>query len=198
MGTPLYDTVGSGLSLLDTVLHSRVNAQGIVEKTLSRMLVVGKIAAGRAAEASADLRAAHSRVESPDTTGLLVVQAGSFFDLVESPVETVAELLRVLTSIAQRENATFGSLRVVACVEDCPNRYFGPWALREVTVPSEGPVNLEDGSTISLAVDLVAGITSVGQQLMSLMGHSVSGPESERPPTAQLTHSSSAAKCRAT
>jgi hypothetical protein len=175
MGTPLYDTVGSGLSLLDTVLHARVNAHGIVEKTLTRMLIVGKIGSGRSVDANFDLRVAHSSSlgDSSDTTGLLVMQANSFFNLIETPVEMAIELLRTLTAAARRGNSSFNSLRVVACVEDCPNRYFGPWSLREVSVPSEAPVILEDVSTIQLAVDLMASLTSIGQQLLDLGGHSV-------------------------
>lgn len=174
MGTPLYDTVGSGLSFLDTVLHARVNAQGIVEKTLTRMLLVGKITQGSASNAGLELQRAHSLVgaEAPDTTGLLVLAPGSFFDLLESPVETVVALLRELCAVTKRGDAPFDSLRVVACVEDCPSRCFGPWSLREVVVPSEAPVNLEDASTVQLAVDLMSALTGVGHQLMDLVGHS--------------------------
>jgi hypothetical protein len=164
---PLFDTVGAGLSFLDTVLHSRVNPQGVVEKTLTRLLYVGLLT--QAPQAVFDLHAGLS--SSTDTTGLLVALPSSFFGLVESPSEDVISLLRHLEAAATQGSSGITSLRVVACIEDCPSRYFGPFSCRSVVTPTEAPPNLEEG-TIGLATDMMAAVTSVGQQLLELSSHS--------------------------
>lgn len=190
MADPLFDTVGAGLSFLDDVLHAvrwpcsfttvtlsqtplpyvslqRVNPQGVVEKTLTRLLYVGLLT--QPPQAVFDLHAGLS--SSADTTGLLVALPSSFLGLVESPSEDVVSLLRHLEGAVTQGSAGISSLRVVACIEDSPSRYFGPFSCRSVVTPAEAPPNLEEG-TIGLATDMMAAVTGVGQQLLELSSHS--------------------------
>lgn len=163
---PLFDTVGAGLSFLDTVLHARVNPQGVVEKTLTRLLYVGTLTGP--AQTVFDLHASFGF--SADTTGLLVAQSSSFLGLVESPSEDAVALVRHLEHVSAQSNAGVASLRIVACVEDCPSRYFGPFSCRSVATPAEAPPNLDEG-TIGVATDMMAAVTGVGQQLLELSSH---------------------------
>jgi hypothetical protein len=147
MGTTL--PTGYGFSLLDSVLHHRVQ-RGSVRATHTRVMYCGKLAsaepvgkgvggakggAGGAASALAASQAAalqelsdlHGAALRPDTlSGCLFVLPQSFWAVVEGPPEDVGALLKHIAEVTSRPGSRVagGVVRVVAHVEDVPEHAF--------------------------------------------------------------------------
>lgn len=65
----IYDNVGAGASTLDFILRSRVDAAGVVGKTVTRLLFVGKMARGASQQEVADVQAQCLSETDTDVTG---------------------------------------------------------------------------------------------------------------------------------
>jgi hypothetical protein len=98
-----------------------------------------------------------------DATGLMIVQAETFFSVVECNPETAIELVGHMQLVAQAGN----NIRVVGMTEDCLERAFGPWAYRSVVLPPEaGPdVQVDTESAVSLATSVYLTTNRLGREL---------------------------------
>jgi hypothetical protein len=151
---PLVDTGGAGLSLLDAVLQQRARANGVVDKTSSRLLLAARRPAGAGGAEDGDAPVAELHLSAlaeiePDATGLVLVQERSFLSLVECSPEAAALLVRRLArEAAAAAAATAGGAptrrrltdaRVVAMAEDCPQRLFAQLFVQRLPPPAAEP-----------------------------------------------------------
>lgn len=163
---PLQDNAGAGISLLDSILHARVSQTGVVLPTLTRLLYVAKLSTTAVVSEICDFHAQFLAEVDSDVTGLLVIQAGSLLNIIESSPEAVTALLRHLREEASRgDEARIQSVRVIGFTEDVPERQFSPWAYTSVSVPPEGTVNIEGEPALLLCATLYRTMVQVGQQL---------------------------------
>jgi hypothetical protein len=163
---PIHDNAGAGLSLLDTILHARVSHNGVVAPTLTRLLYVGKLSKTAIPQEICEFHTGFLSELDSEVTGLMVIQNGSFFNILESSPEAVAALLRhVQSEVSRGEDARILSVRVVGFTEDVPERQFGPWSYVSVSLPPEGVISVEGEATASLCAGLYRAIITVGQQL---------------------------------
>ena len=160
---PLYDTGGAGLSLLDTILHTRVSADGIVSRTVSRLLYVCQYAAGIRPQELCEQQAQLLSEADPEATGFLLVQPLSMWGLVETSPEAVAALLRWAVARQAPGIAQLRSCRIVAQIEDCPSREFGSWCYRSVVLPPEpGVINVDAQSPVAASAHLYSVAMQIG------------------------------------
>jgi hypothetical protein len=75
-----------------------------------------------------------------DVSGLMVLQADTFLNLIEATPEVVIALLKHLDAEASRPGGIIENLRVVACAEDCPTHCFTSWSFRPVVRRRSGCV----------------------------------------------------------
>lgn len=155
---PLRDTAGAGLSLLDTILHTRVGLDGVVSRTVSRVAYVCKYSASASPQELCERQAQLLSDTDPEATGLLLVQARSFWGVLESSPETVAALFRWMSA-----ESKISSCRVILQIEDCPSRAFGPWSYRSVMLPSEGgTIDLDGTGPVAVATGFYQMALSIG------------------------------------
>lgn len=163
---PLHDTAGTGLSLLDTILHTRVAIDGVVNRTVSRVLYVCKYSPGASPQALCEKHAHLLSDADPEATGFLLVQPNSFWGCLESSPETVAELFRWIdTELGPRlGDGSIRSCRIVAQIEDCPTRAFCPWNYRSLVLPSEaGAIDLDSQAPIDVCAALFQTAMNIGK-----------------------------------
>jgi hypothetical protein len=166
---PLYDTAGAGLSLLDTILHTRVSLEGVVSRTVTRLLYACKYSSGASPQELCEHQAQLLSDADPEATGLLLVQPTSFWGFVETSPETVAALLRWIDSELPRADGEgrLRSCRVIVQIEDCPSRAFGPWSYRSLMLPPEsGVIDLDAQSPVALSSQFYHTAMSIGAAML--------------------------------
>jgi len=165
---PLFDTAGAGLSLLDTILHTRVSAEGVVSRTTTRLFYICKYAAGTSPQELCELQARLLSDADPEATGLLVVLPTTFWGVLESSPEAVALLLRwAQAEVGAGPGARLLACRIVAQIEDCPVRAFGPWSYRSMALPAEvGAIDLEAESPTAVCLRLYHAALQVGAAVL--------------------------------
>jgi len=166
---PLYDTAGAGLSLLDTILHTRVSLEGVVSRTVTRLLYACKYSSGASPQELCEHQAQLLSDADPEATGLLLVQPTSFWGFVETSPETVAALLRWIDSELTRTDGEgrLRSCRVIVQIEDCPSRAFGPWSYRSLMLPPEsGVIDLDAQSPVALSSQFYNTAVSIGAAVL--------------------------------
>jgi hypothetical protein len=171
---PLYDTAGAGLSLLDTILHTRVNLDGVVSRTVSRVVYVCKYSSTASPADLCEQQAQLLSDSDPEATGLLVIQPKSFWGILESSPETVAALMRWMaaemsptaSAAAGRPEPRVKSCRIVCQIEDCPTRGFGPWSYRSMVLPPSADTvafDPENASPVQFSASVYQSIMQVGK-----------------------------------
>ena len=170
--TKLEDNVGTGQSLLGSVLHSRVDAQGIVPKTVTRVFIAASLASGSVpSQEICDFHAVFLGETDTDVTGLfLLVQRDSCIHALEASPETITALLRHMLGTPM-----FSGITIVSAVEDCPSRCFASWSYRSVALPQE-PM-LGEAATVLAATGVAhavcRGLTQCGVAMKQVVSESV-------------------------
>lgn len=162
---PLHDTAGAGLSLLDTILHQRVDASGVVAKTVTRLCYAARLDALANSADIADLHAAHLAEADADVTGILIIQQRSCLCLIEAAPETVTGLMRILAAETERPSPRIVTARVIAHTEDCPARCCPPWTAHTLALPGEAAVDVDAEAPAALATQLYRTLQQIGTQL---------------------------------
>lgn len=114
-------------------------------------------------------RANVSRLVSRLVAGLMVLQTGSFFTLIEAAAETVIALLRAVEAEVNRQGGgRITDVRIVGFTEDCPRRVFGPWSYRSVVLPPEAGAesSVEAEPPVTQCSSLFRSIMQVGAHMM--------------------------------
>jgi len=163
---PLQDNAGAGFALIDNILQARLAHTGVVLPTWTRMLYVAKLPKGATPQEVYELHANFLADYDREATGLLIIQASSVLNIVESSSETVTALLRHVQAEAGRgEEARVTSVRVVAGTEDVPERTLSPWAYAAVSLPPEGTVLVDADACVGLCTSLYRTVQQVCHQL---------------------------------
>lgn len=163
---PLQDNAGAGFALIDTILQARLAHTGVVLPTWTRLLYVAKLSKSATPQEVYELHANFLADFDREATGLLVIQANSALNIIESSSETVTALLRhVQAEAARGDDARIVSVRVVAFTEDVPERTLSPWAYAAVSLPPEGTVVVDADATVTLSANLYRTVSQVCQQL---------------------------------
>ena len=144
----------------------------------TRCMIVARVAGTAAAVGPHHyelLQRAAKNTEGEDfpVNGLGLVQSQSIVSVVEStPAACMSYLKAIAAECAaadegegQLEAWSVEDVRVVANSEDCPNACFGPWAFREITLPREQDIDLEQENVTSAAFSVYSRLVQLGKQL---------------------------------
>lgn len=150
-------------SLLD-VIQARFDGNGGRE-SLTRMLYVGVIPKTATKHQVCDLHAQFLTDIEADVSGLMLLQATTFINLIEATPDVINALLRHIQLQTESPTACVSSVRIVACSEDCPNPAFVSWSYRSITMPAEPGVDLDKEDIVTSSFEVYSKLVKLGQQL---------------------------------
>jgi hypothetical protein len=164
------------VSLYDA-LKTRQEADGTAVRW-TRCMVVARVVGTAASVGPHHLELLQKAAANPEgedfpVRGLGLVQSQSIISVVEStPAACMAYLKAIAAECAAAEEGegqleawSVEDVRVVANSEDCPNSCFGPWAFREITLPREQDIDLEQENVTSAAFSVYSRLVQLGKQL---------------------------------
>lgn len=162
----LTDTAGAGTAHLDTVLRLRAR-DGVVSRTLTRIVYAVKFARGTNQQAFARFVAEFIAANDQEACGLVVLQANSMFAVVETSPEAAVAFTRLL---AAESHGSVAEARVVGMTEDAPSRAFGKLsaAFRAITLPSETVGDLEAQNPLHYCLAAYKNVIKAGQSMLDV------------------------------
>lgn len=147
------------VSLLAMTMDRLAQAGRSLEPT-SRIIVLGKLAAGTSAEMFVSM---HEQTLGEDVTGLLLMLPSGFAEMVEGPLVALRRVLRMLSSKGLVDNG-----KVAGFTEDVPARSFSCWSSKALDVQRSNFVEVGKGDAgeeqvAALLADLQIGFIKLGR-----------------------------------
>jgi hypothetical protein len=143
-------------SLLDVTLE-RVQAAGRGLQPLTRVSLIGRLAAGTSADAFAGACAEHCKAPGRDLTGLLMLLPNGWIQTVEGSHQDILPYLRTLA--AHIADGKLAKLTVISSQEDIRSRYFSSWASKSVSAMRSNYMEYEgEAGLAALVSDTVIGV----------------------------------------
>jgi len=150
-------------SLLDTIQKRFADEGG--RESVTRLLYIGLIPKTSSQRAVCTYHEEFLKEIDADVSGLMILQADTFLNLIEAAPDAIMALLRHIAKQAEEERPCLETVRVLASSEDCPSRAFVSWSYRSVNLKAEMSLVLDEEDVVGTSYETYSKLVQLGQQL---------------------------------